>query len=427
MKNVLGFFLKHVAADAALPTRMAKLLAFLLEAKPTMKEVATAHCEVAEMLARRLGFPESVQRTLRYYQEQWDGKGLAYGLKGDEVPVTSRIVHMAEVLTEVASSFGGPSAAVAVATERLGTVFEPEMVSTFLELSEKQDFWKILDQESVQQTVLEIKPPSRFDTVSESQVEGVCEVMADFTDISSPHTWNHSRTVADIAVGVAKEVGMGRDEVTKLRRAALVHDLGKVAIPSMVLQKQEGLTAPEWESFRLHPYYTERILSRVQSLSPLASEAAMHHERLDGQGYHRQLNGEQIPLTGRILAVADTYAGLQKRDGGTDLSEALDQMKGLVGTQLDATCVEALEASLNGTSSIKGRTRERVPRPGNITGREAEVLRQLAGGLSNKQIAKQLVISEKTVEAHLDHIYTKLGVSSRTAAVVFAVHNGIAT
>ncbi len=263
-----------------------------------MREIATAHCEVAEMLARQLGLPENIQETLRYSLEQWDGKGKAYGLKSEDVPIASRILHIAQVLG-VAHSFGGVSAAVAIAGERRGTDFDPELVDQFREESERTQFWQVLDQESVKQTVLEMAPATPFDEATEETVDAVCEVMADFTDIAAPGTWNHSRNVADVTVDICRQMGLGQGDVTELRRAALVHDLGKVAVPSAVLQKNGDLSDSEREEFRQHSYYTERILSRVDRLSPLASEAGSHHEWLNGHGYHRELLGEQIPMGGR--------------------------------------------------------------------------------------------------------------------------------
>ena len=312
-----------------------------------------------------------------------------------------------------------------MARERRGTDFDPELVDTFLKISDQAQFWDTLEQESAQRTVLAMKPPSRFDVVSDSQVETVCQVVADFTDIKSRQTWDHSPTVAAVASDIGLHLGMGKEDVTRLRRAALVHDLGKVAIPAAVLENQDNLSQAEWESFRLHPYYTERILDRVAKLRDLAPESAAHHEWMNGQGYHRQTSGDQIPLGGRILAVADTYAVLSNNQPqGSDPRAISQQMRPLIGSQLDPMCFEALVASQQGEVPSRAR-RLHSQRPGNLSDRETELLRELAKGLTNKQIGKALFISNKTVERHLENIYNKLGVSTRTSAVVFAVQNGI--
>ena len=375
------------------------------------------------MLAGRLGLPKEVQRSVRLSLEHWDGSGPVYGMKGEEVPVTARIIHMAQVL-EIGHRFGGTSAAVAVANQRKGKDFDPSLVGAFLELSSRRDFWGPLELDTAQSVILDMKPPSQFDRVSEDKVDTVCEVVADFTDIRTPRTWNHSQKVATLASTIGQTLGLKKEQLTTLRRAALVHDLGKAALPDGVLKKQDNLSQSEWEQFRLHPYYTERILTRIQRLRPLASEAAAHHERVDGQGYHRQLAEDRIPLGGRILAVADTYETLSKSVDQADSQATLRQMGPLVGSQLDVDCFEALAGSLGQDNLLITRSVEARPSHA-VSEREIEVLGELAKGLTNKQIAQTLVISENTVERHLDNIYGKLGVSSRTAAVVWAVHNGI--
>ncbi|HWS82795.1 MAG TPA: HD domain-containing phosphohydrolase [Ktedonobacteraceae bacterium] len=199
---------------------------------------------------------------------------------------------------------------------------------------------------------------------------------------------------------------------------------GKVAIPYSILAKGDHRSKSEWETYYLHPYYTQRILERVSPLQELATAAAAHHEWINGQGYHRQLSGEQIPLHGRILAVANTYTRYIQPENGVDSSEALDRMRSLVDLQFDRSCYEALVTSLTNGHSSKS-TVSKSQQLGNLTEREAEVLRLLAQGKSDPQIARTLNISRKTVEHHLTHIYNKIGVSCRTAAVVYAVQQGL--
>ncbi|MBI4220821.1 MAG: HD domain-containing protein [Chloroflexi bacterium] len=423
---MLSWFWRHAGKDAAFAERMYRLGRFLFEARSLVKEMGTAHCEVGEMLARRLGFSEDVQQTVRCSLEHWNGTGPVYGLKGDEVPVTARIIHIAQVL-EVGHRFGGKPAALEVARQRRGKDFDPVIVDAFLKLALAETFWEPLKLDASQKVILDMRPQSHFDLVSESQVDTVCEVIADFSDIRTTRSWNHSQKVAGLAVAIAQALGLSEDRQRSLRRAALVHDLGKAAIPDGILEKQEtlpeALTEADREQFRLHPYYTERILSRIDRLGSLIPEAAAHHERIDGQGYHRRLSGDQIPLGGRILAVADTYELLSKAEAQDDPQATLRTMQPLAGSHLDRSCYEALAASL-----VHGKLPARRPTPSHsLSDRELEVLQELAKGLTNRQIAKALVISENTVERHLDNIYGKLGVSCRTSAVVWAVQGGLIT
>ena len=423
--DIVAWLSRNVPVDARLPGRLAKLFSFLVQCGPIVREAMAGHCEVASLFARRLGFPDYVQHALRYQWERWDGKGLAYGLTGEAVPVAARILHPAQML-ELAYSFGGPAAAIALARERSGSRFDPAVAGAFLALAERPDFWTVLEQEPAQAGILALRPPTAADRLAEEQTEAVCEAVADLVDIKARQTWHHSSTVAEVAVGIGQRLGLAPAEQTRLRRAALVQDVGTVAVPYGILVKEGQLSESEWEQFRLHPYYTQRVLERVAPLQELVADAAAHHEWVNGQGYHRQLAGEQITLNGRILAVADAYVRLARGQGEPVAPEAvLGQMRPLVGTQFDGACYQALADSLGGTGQA-GRTRRRRRQPDDLTERETEVLRLLAQGLSNPQIAQTLAVSRKTIEHHLGHIYTKLGISCRTAAVVYAVQQGLA-
>jgi HD-GYP domain-containing protein (c-di-GMP phosphodiesterase class II) len=425
LTDIIAWLSRNVPQDSQLPSRISKLLSFLIKCGPVMKEGMLGHCEIAELFARRLGFPEYVQNAVRFQFERWDGKNLAYGLKGTSVPLAARILHVALTL-ELAFGFGGPAAARELAKEQRGTQFDPEVVDAFLSLEKQIGFWQTLEQESTQSIILAMQPPTSAGQMMADQIEVVCEALADLVDIKTYESWNHSRIVAEVAMGMGSYLGFSEAEQTRLRYAALVHDIGNVAIPLHILEKGDKRTASEWEYYRLHSYYTQRVLERVEPLQELAPAAASAHEWINGQGYHRQLIGEQIPLYGRILAVADTYAQLtQQQDDKIEPADALRKMRSLVGTQFDGSCYDALAASLTRTHLVRKTVPERR-QLGDLTEREAEVLRLLAQGQSNPQIAKTLVISRKTVEHHLEHIYNKIGVTCRTSAVVYAVQHGIA-
>lgn len=419
-KDVVGWFWRHASNEPALPKRIGRLVNFMTHCQSVMRESVSAHCEVGETFARRLGLPVAVQQAIRFSWERWDGKGLAYGLPGPQTPVAARVLHFAQVV-QAAGAFGGPEAARAIATERSGSDFDPDIVGPFLDRSRRDGFWDVLESDSAQATVLEMRPPCAFDRLDASQLDAACEVLADFADVKSRSIWNHSLQVAEVAAVTARGLGLSELEAGRVRRAALVHDLGKAAVPVGILEKREPLTAEEWERFRLHPYYTERALARVGPLEELAADAGAHHERFDGAGYYRQLSGDRIPLGGRILAVADQFAILCSKRGDSDRDRVLAAMKPLVGSELDPDCFQAMQDGLSG----KARRPVRARKTGSLTEREVDVLRLLCGGSSNREIAQTLVVSGKTVEHHLEHIYDKLGVTSRTAASVLAVQNGL--
>jgi HD-GYP domain-containing protein (c-di-GMP phosphodiesterase class II) len=298
-------------------------------------------------------------------------------------------------------------------------------VDAFLQLAHQADFWSAFEEQSTQEALLARRPPTVAERAETNQAERVCETLADFIDLKTRETWHHSRMVAEVAVGIGSCLGLETGELTRLRCAALVHDVGKVAVPVGILTKGEQRSSSEWETYHLHPYYTQRILERVDALQDLAPAAAAHHEWLNGQGYPRQLVGGQIPFHGRILAVANAYARLIQRQGEQqDPVGVLRTMDSQVGSQFDPVCYDALVTAVMGVSDV-GSAPRRIRKVGNLTEREVEVLCLLAQGRTTPQIARTLDISRKTVEHHLTHLYAKLGVTCRTAAVVSAVQQGL--
>lgn len=424
VSDMMGWLAKYFRLDAHFPQRFAKLLSFLAHCGPMVKEIMRSHCEIAELFARQLEFPTIVQETLRFQWERWDGKGMAYGLAQTDIPRPARVLHLAQVL-DLMYRLAGPEASGKVAQDKRGSRFDPSAVDAFLTLNEQAGFWESFEEQATQEALLARRPAMMNEHIQPLQTPQMCEVLADFIDLKTRETWHHSRAVARIAVGIGERLGLEQCELENLRCAALVHDLGKVAIPMTLLTKNEQRSASEEEMYRLHPYYTQRILERVETLQALAPTAAAHHEWMNGQGYHRQLSGVQIPLHGRILAVANTYTRLvQQQKDQLDPTEALRAMRERVGTQFDRACFDALVTSVMGTHENENHPL-RARKVGNLTEREVEVLCLLARGQRSPQIAHTLDISRKTVEHHLAHIYAKIGVTSQTAAVVYAVQQGL--
>ena len=246
--------------------------------------------------------------------------------------------------------------------------------------------------------------------------------MGNFADLISPYLAGHSAGVAELASAAAQRCRIDAADTTTLRRAALVHDLGRVAIGARIWQKPGPLNADEWEQVRLHPYHTERVLSRSPFLSALAPVAGAHHERLDGSGYHRGASGAELPLVARVLAAADAYHAMTEpraHRAPIPPEQTAEQLAREAGAgRLDADAVTAvLEAA--------GQRAPRLERPAGLTEREAEVVGMLARGLQTKQVARALGISVKTADSHIQHAYRKIGVSTRAAATLFAMEHGL--
>jgi HD-GYP domain-containing protein (c-di-GMP phosphodiesterase class II) len=261
-------------------------------------------------------------------------------------------------------------------------------------------------------------------TLEGEAIDRALEAMSNFADLTSRYLVGHSAGVARLAATAAQHRRFEAAEVIRIRRAALVHDLGRVAVPVRIWQKADPLTPDDWERVRLHAYHSERILARSPFLAGLASMAALHHERLDGSGYHRASNAASLSPPARLLAAADAYHAMtEPRPHRAALAdeEAADTLsREARAGRLDRDAVSAvLEAA--------GQPVRRVAPPASLTEREAEVVGLLARGLQTKQVAAALGISAKTADRHIQNAYRKIGVSTRAAAAVFAMEHGLAT
>ncbi len=425
--DVASWLMKYVAAGAPSPTRAAHILDFLAKGRGFMREGFESTCHVASRIAQRLGMPQAVQDALMQVFEQWDGQGMPYGIKGHAVPIVSRIVLVTSFL-EVFHRVEGREAAKHVALARRGKAFDPSVVDAFLSLAQKESFWSGLEDERVWAAVLSLEPEeSLHKYMGEAKLIDVALALADYVGLKSPFLAGRSRRVADLAERIAKRMSLSERRVATVHLVALVQDIGLVAVPSFVLNKPRAqLIEVEWEQVRLHPYHSERILSKVPALEPLAPIVGAHHERMDGQGYHRGLPGVQIPPEAQIIAVADRFDELSHNmpdHPALELDEVIRVMRQEAGPQLAVDAFEALVEELGGVSVPSRRRVRQQEWPAGLTDREVDVLRLVAKGLNRREAAKALFVSEGTIRSHLEHIYTKIGVSNRSAATLFAIEH----
>lgn len=267
--------------------------------------------------------------------------------------------------------------------------------------------------------------PQPVVTIPQAVLESVVRALGDFVDLKVAYLHGHSSRVAERAACAATAMGCSTTEVTDVRLAGFVHDLGRMAVPNGIWEKAGPLSDREWERVRLHPYYTARILERSEVLAPLAPIAAAHHERLDGSGYYRGAAGGQLEVGARLLSAADAWDAMthdRPYRAALPPEQAREELEGVVraGTLDTRTANAVLEAA--GARP----TRARQGYPAGLTEREVEVLRRIAQGRTNRQIAEALVIADKTVDAHVQHIYTKTGVSTRVGAALFAMQHALA-
>lgn len=357
-------------------------------------------------MARRLGLSVGVQRGLHEIFERWDGRGAPWGLRGEAIALPARF---AQVATQ------------AVLVERQDGPLDPSLMAAFVRYG--PELLEEIAAVDVWQAVLEVEP-SPQDAISEHRLDEVARAFGDMVDLKTPFTSGHAAGVAELAEGAARALRLGEIEVVALRRAALLHDLGRAGVPNSVWERPGPLTQADWERVRLHPYHTERILARSPSLVPLAALAGMHHERLDGSGYHRQVRATAIPMSARVLAAADVYQALTQdrphRSAYTADASAGELVAEARAGRLDGEAVAAVLAAAGHRAPGPRRAW-----PAGLSDREVEVLRQVARGRSNREIAQHLVISPKTADHHIQHVYTKIGVSTRAAATMFAVEHDL--
>ncbi len=382
--------------------------------------ILRAICEVASMLAERLGLGTEVVRSLYQSIERWDGSGTPQRLAGEAIARPARI---GEVATQavIFTDLGGIDAAIEVIRRRAGSMLDPTVAGQFVRAG--AELFAELDAVDVWQAALD-QEPSPHRHIPVDGLDEVARTFADFVDLTSPYLLGHSTGVAELAEGAADRLRMSRDDCVQLGRAALFHDLGRVAVSPGVWEKSGRLTRSEWEQVRLHPYHSERILSRSAVLAPAGQLAGMHHERDDGSGYPHHAQGRDVPLGARILAAADTYQAMtQERPHRVAKSpeQAADELSAQARAGwLDAQCVRAvLEAAGHRPP------RNRSSWPAGLSDREVEVLRLLSTGLTNAQIAAALVVSPRTAEHHVQHIYARIGVSTRAAAALYAMQHGL--
>jgi DNA-binding CsgD family transcriptional regulator len=331
-----------------------------------------------------------------------------------------RVVQLA-LDAELFFRLGGIEAAVVMARQRARGAHDPAIVERFCRHA--PHLLAGLEREAAWEMALAAEPGPR-PRLSAAQLDTAARAIADFIGLQSPHLAGHASGVAELAAGAARGLGLPEADVVAVRRAGWLQDLGRLAVSAGIWGKPGPLSDGEWERVRLYPYYTERILARPKALAPLGALAALHHERLDGSGYHRGLAAPALPLPARVLAAADVYQALtdpRPHRPARPAGEAADALRREVRAgRIDAEAANAVLAA----AGHRVRSRRRGW-PAGLTEREVEVLRLVARGLSNREMAQRLGLSERTVHHHIQHIYDKLGVSTRAAATLYAMQHNL--
>jgi HD-GYP domain-containing protein (c-di-GMP phosphodiesterase class II) len=397
------------------PMRRVRLVAGVLADPGGAKRSLSAHCEVAAMLADRLGTSVEVKGAVAHAYERWDGRGFPDGLAGEAVPLPVRVAVVARD-ADLCWRVGAEEMS-RVLRSRRGHAYDPSVVDACESIG--AGVLAELDGSDAWAAMLAADPDR--DVIRAAALDRALGAVADFADLKSPWTRGHSPRVADLAAAGAREMSLAPDEVTRVQRAALVHDLGRVGVPNGIWDRAGPLGLADWERVRMHPYLTESTLACCPALAALGRVGAAHHERLDGSGYHR--GTRDLEPAARVLAAADVVAAMAEdrpHRPARDRAHIADTIAAEVRDgRLDRVAADAVLAAAGQPRAAV----RRVSWPAALSDREVEVLRLIARGRTNREVAAQLHLSAKTVGRHVENLYAKTGARSRAAAAVFAMEH----
>jgi putative nucleotidyltransferase with HDIG domain len=343
MVESFRFVVKNVSPGQFFLTRTWRLLAVMIAGQQGARDVVRTRCERGADIAKMLGLTTDTAHAIRALDEHWDGMGQPYGKRGEEIPFLGRILGLAQTV-EVFFSAHGPDRAFEIAAARRGSWFDPTLVDAMFTFQNDRQFWDGLGVNDLDR-LKPYEPVEQLLDGSDEQLDTFAIAFAKVIDAKSPWTYRHSTGVAEIAVAIAERMHLSPSDVRQLRRSALLHDLGKLGVSNLILDKPDKLTDGEFRAMQRHTEYTAQILGRVSCFAPLVEDAASHHEKLNGRGYHRGLRGEHLSVPARILAVADICDALRASRPyreGLPAERVLAIIEREAGTTLDADCVSAL-------------------------------------------------------------------------------------
>jgi HD-GYP domain-containing protein (c-di-GMP phosphodiesterase class II)/DNA-binding CsgD family transcriptional regulator len=381
-------------------------------------------CEVADMLVQRLDFGPDVREALRFTFERWNGNGYPAHAKGEEIPLAMRVVHLSHDMEAIGRLFS-PEHAVEAARDRRDRTYDPALADLFVEHG--RGWLEQLGEREPWDAVLALEPePHRM--LSGEELDDALTVAADFIDLKSPYMGGHSRRCAELAVDATRVLGLDEEAVTAVRRAALVHDFGTTVVSNSILDKPGPLTRTEFDRVELHPMLTEQMLRRSPALSVLNPVASAHHEKCDGSGYHKRVQADADDLGACVLAATEIYVGLTTERADRlpfSPANAADELRKLESEgALEPRASRAVLVAA-GHGEPRAPSGKRPRNPAGLTRREVDVLRLAARGLTTRQIADRLYISPKTADHHIQHIYGKIGTSTRAGAALWAMQHSV--
>jgi len=347
--EALKFAETYTLPEGSLLARARRIQSVSLGLGQHTRDLFEARCSRGADIARSLGLGEDAAQCILYLDEHWNGGGMPYGLKGDKIPMMARIACIAQTL-EVFNTTFGRGMAYEVIRGRSGQWFDPELVQVAHSFRQDDNFWYTIT-EQTRSSLLHMNVQAAADTISPSGIDNVCTAFAQIIDAKSRFTGEHSTRVCECAVGIARAQGLDDERITLIRRAALLHDIGKLAVPNTILDKPGTLGPDEWKVVQRHPLHTHKILGQITGFGRLAEVASAHHERLDGSGYCNGLRATEIDQDMRIIAVADVWDALSSKRPyrpALPIEHVFSILDAHATIALDAGCIATLKEVVAG-------------------------------------------------------------------------------
>ncbi len=348
VSQVLGFVFEHTGRNESWTKRLTAILNIMRHGDAIAQELIQTRCDRGARIARQLRFPESVALGIHSLDEHWDGTGRPEALRGVAIPLNARIALLAQVI-DVFHFSHGQHAALQEIQQRAGLWFDPELVTAFEVVSRDAAFWQTLSHPQIAVAVQALEPAQFTLPLDDDYMGDIASAFGQVVDAKSPFTAGHSERVGFYAELIAQELGLPAEQCLWIKRAALLHDVGKLGVSSHILEKPGKLSEDEFRAVQQHARLTEEILGKIAQFDELAIVAGAHHERLDGNGYPRRLSAPQIRLETRIITVADIFDAISAErpyHAANSPEHTLEIMQGMVEHAIDRDCFAALQRVL---------------------------------------------------------------------------------
>lgn len=333
----------HTLPQGSLLARARRILHIAAQPAQTSDALMQTRCTRGAQIVMQIGLGEKAAECVLHLDEHWDGRGAPAHIRGEDIPMLGRIACLAQTLEVFAKTFD-VATGYQVLRKRAGKWFDPELVRAVGAFEQDQAFWQDVH-ERTREALLGLNMRAAVEVAGEERIDAICDAFAQIVDAKSPFTAEHSTRVRDYSVEIAQALGIAGARLTTLRRAALLHDVGKLSVSNTILDKPGKPTDEEWIAIKKHPFYTQQILGQITGFGRLTEVAAAHHERLDGRGYFRGMGADQLDLDMRILAVADVFDALSAARpyrGALPVEEVFAILDKDAGVALDGECIAVL-------------------------------------------------------------------------------------